>query len=263
MSLPKFPSSSEIISREEAITAIITSIAMEETALSRIINAEADKIQYTLAYVTANTTNNSIKQILEVNQSVESLLSTINEMQILLKNKLRIAASIVPCTFAPPDPDLPVNPVPPTRPCPQPCEPPVPPPDNICAPNPCAAFYAAETRYCWYCGKTLYFNAQTQDGSHIARQILLERGQKYRIKLNLSFLNKGSDAVRVGVSLCYGSETFQYRELNGNKGRARLSDDFIWETQGKYKKYMLAVTLLSPEKVSISYGELQIINITD
>lgn len=44
MSLPTFPSGS--ISKEDAVNYILTSIAMEELALSHILNAEGEKIQY-------------------------------------------------------------------------------------------------------------------------------------------------------------------------------------------------------------------------
>ena len=43
MSMPQFPPIDSILSRDEAINAILTSIAMEETALSHIINADADR----------------------------------------------------------------------------------------------------------------------------------------------------------------------------------------------------------------------------
>lgn len=46
MSLPEFEN--EPISREDAVNYILTSIAMEEMALSHILNAEGEKIQYVI-----------------------------------------------------------------------------------------------------------------------------------------------------------------------------------------------------------------------
>ena len=48
MSMPSFPPNGADLTREEALTMIIASIAMEELALSHIINAEGEKLQYIL-----------------------------------------------------------------------------------------------------------------------------------------------------------------------------------------------------------------------
>lgn len=43
MSMPSFPSNGADMTREDALTMIIASIAMEELALSHILNAEGDR----------------------------------------------------------------------------------------------------------------------------------------------------------------------------------------------------------------------------
>jgi len=48
MSMPKFPGGKDILNREDAINAIIVSIAMEEAALARILTAESEKIEKAL-----------------------------------------------------------------------------------------------------------------------------------------------------------------------------------------------------------------------
>ena len=48
MSMPSFPQNGANMTREEALTMIIASIAMEELALSHILNAEGEKLQYIL-----------------------------------------------------------------------------------------------------------------------------------------------------------------------------------------------------------------------
>ena len=45
MSMPSFPPDGANLTREEALTMIIASIAMEELALSHILNAEGEKLQ--------------------------------------------------------------------------------------------------------------------------------------------------------------------------------------------------------------------------
>ena len=48
MSMPSFPPNGADMTQEEALTMIIASIAMEELALSHILNAEGEKRQYIL-----------------------------------------------------------------------------------------------------------------------------------------------------------------------------------------------------------------------
>ena len=94
MSLPKFPKPDAILTRDQALDAILTSIAMEEVALSHIINAEGEKIQYILK--AAKECRADVCDVLEVNESVTSMLEQVNDMQITLKNKLRWALKYLP-----------------------------------------------------------------------------------------------------------------------------------------------------------------------
>lgn len=71
-------------SRQQAITDIITSIALEQTALSHILNAEGEKIQKVVASV------NSVEQMLDVNKSVKSMVNAITRLEMLLQLKLEI-----------------------------------------------------------------------------------------------------------------------------------------------------------------------------
>ncbi|MFR7591102.1 MAG: hypothetical protein ACLUVC_06655 [Longibaculum sp.] len=72
-------------SREQAITDLIESVALQETALSHILNAEGEKIQAVVAMedVTA-------EELLMVNQSVENMTNTIARLEILLQSKLEL-----------------------------------------------------------------------------------------------------------------------------------------------------------------------------
>ena len=85
MSMPEFPRREDILSRDDAINAILTSIATEEAALSHIINAEGEKLQYALAQCA------DLDKIVDVNKSISSVLETITDLQFILKNKMRIA----------------------------------------------------------------------------------------------------------------------------------------------------------------------------
>ena len=103
MSLPEFPKPDTILTRDQALDAILTSIAMEEVALSHIINAEGEKIQYILK--AAKECKADICDVIEVNDSVSSLLEQVNDMQITLKNKLRWALKYLPRPEEPPCPE--------------------------------------------------------------------------------------------------------------------------------------------------------------
>jgi hypothetical protein len=107
MSMPKFPDKDKILSFEDAVNAILTSIAMEELALSHILNAEGEKIQYILAKKCSST-----HDIISVNDSVASLISKITDLQFLLKAKLQLTKELIPTvccktclTVKPPPPD--------------------------------------------------------------------------------------------------------------------------------------------------------------
>ena len=91
MSMPRFPDKETVLTRDEAVNAILTSIAMEETALSHIINAEGEKIQYVLAKKC-----NTVCEVVTVNDSVTSLIEKITDLQFLLKMKMQLAKDFLP-----------------------------------------------------------------------------------------------------------------------------------------------------------------------
>lgn len=88
MSMPNFPSISEELTRDKALDMILASIAMEELGLSHIINAEGEKIQYIIKKL-GEECDPSSDELLAVNASVESLLQTITEAQVILRGKMQ------------------------------------------------------------------------------------------------------------------------------------------------------------------------------
>lgn len=73
------------ISKEEAVGAIITSIAMEESALAHILNAESEKLLEVV-----NTSGASSAQLMAVNESVKNTINAINKLEMLLQLKLSL-----------------------------------------------------------------------------------------------------------------------------------------------------------------------------
>ena len=69
--------------RTQAITDIIESVALEETALSHILNAEGEKIQkmVAMAEVTPDV-------LLATNKSVESMVNAVSRLEMILQSKL-------------------------------------------------------------------------------------------------------------------------------------------------------------------------------
>lgn len=112
MSMPEFPEPNPDFSQEQALTMILSSIALEELSLSHIINAEGEKIQYILKNTCCQSPADT-KDILAVNKSVKELLDSVLQNQIILKNKMDKVLEYLPQPPAPPAP-----------PCsPEPCNP--------------------------------------------------------------------------------------------------------------------------------------------
>lgn len=105
MSMPSFPPCGADMTKDEALTMIIASIAMEELALSHIVNAEGEKLQYILGTLPGGPrTCASTQEVLVVNKSVKELLDTVLQGQMLLKGKLEKALEAGGCTPEPAPP---------------------------------------------------------------------------------------------------------------------------------------------------------------
>lgn len=116
MSMPSFPPCGADMTKDEALTMIIASIAMEELALSHIVNAEGEKLQYILGTLPGSCKPcASTQEILAVNQSAAALLDTVMQSQMLLKGKLEKALEAGGRKPAPEPP------CPPGHPCEPPC----------------------------------------------------------------------------------------------------------------------------------------------
>ena len=69
--------------RAQAVTDLFEPVALQQTALSHILNAEGEKIQKVLSF-----DQTSIKTVLKVNQSVEAMVNSIARLETLLRMKI-------------------------------------------------------------------------------------------------------------------------------------------------------------------------------
>ena len=259
MGLPKFPDSSDILSREKAIDAILTSIAMEETALSHIITAESEKIQFAINQA-KNKPECDLCSVLKVNKSVESVLDKVNDMQILLKNKLRIAANFVP---VPGPPSVSVPPGPPNPPA-------VPVPPVLPTP-PQTTVFTVPKGHCWGEGLTLNLEMQNYRHNNVKpgtvdcnRVILLPPGKTFKITLELDMKNYSDCPASVKMALGHGhrlDECIVHAKEFYQNGKAQhffIKDTQVWATTGQWKEHFLAISLKMPEIIKVLSGKVLI-----
>ena len=77
--------------REQAITDIFTSVALEQTALGHILNAEGEKIQKAVAL------GLSTAEMLAINDSVADMTAAITNLELVLQGKLELFEACDPC----------------------------------------------------------------------------------------------------------------------------------------------------------------------
>lgn len=87
MSMPQFDPTPDL-TRQDSVNQVISSIAFEELALSHIINAEGEKIQYAVGSLPGLETPASLDEVISVNDSASDMLETVLQSQMLLNGKL-------------------------------------------------------------------------------------------------------------------------------------------------------------------------------
>ncbi len=85
MGMPEFENNE--ITRGQAITDMIESIAQEQTALSHILNAEVKNLQ---KIVGLSTVPDDMELILSTNKSVKQMVTSITRLEVLIQTKLEL-----------------------------------------------------------------------------------------------------------------------------------------------------------------------------
>lgn len=78
---------------EEAVTDLITSVALQESALSHILNAEGEKMQRII-----DMENVTREELLRLNKSAELMIDTISRLEMILQAKLETVLTPGLCT---------------------------------------------------------------------------------------------------------------------------------------------------------------------
>lgn len=78
------------ITREESVGNIIESIAMEESAIAHIINAESEKLQKVI-----NKPGVTAEELMVINASVKNTIDAIIRMEMGLQSKLAMFSSMI------------------------------------------------------------------------------------------------------------------------------------------------------------------------
>ncbi len=74
--------------KEQAITDLIQSVALQETALAHILNAEGEKMQAVIA-----TPDVTPDKLLTLNSSVNRLVNSVTRLEMMLQAKLEMFQS--------------------------------------------------------------------------------------------------------------------------------------------------------------------------
>ena len=88
MSMPVISMHCNPITMCQAVTDLIESIALEETALSHILNAEGEKLQRVIGLEDVD-----FCQLVEVNESVANMVGVVSSLELVLKEKLEFISN--------------------------------------------------------------------------------------------------------------------------------------------------------------------------
>ncbi|MDR1703922.1 MAG: hypothetical protein LBS19_04450 [Clostridiales bacterium] len=250
--------------REEALRAILASIAMEEAALSGLLRAEGEKVRYVSEYLKNHPSDESLSQLALMERNTRYMIESIAEMQILLKSKMRTALDYMePPGFGenapveqppgPPDPPDPPDP-------PEPPEPPELPRKRPCLP--CVPEFRSIER-CWHRGSLLrleqYFYCN--DGIELCRNrcgqsILLPFGRTYKIEFDFDFMKEKRQTIEIEMIIEYGKCDRFTQVFTSGEWESGISGSLTWESPLRYSGQALSFKLLSPGALRVAKARI-------
>lgn len=255
MSLPELPTPDPCLTRDQAINMILVSIAMEEMALSHVIEAESEKIKYTVDYLKKQDCCADIDRILEINESATKLIETIMDIQMILKKKMNHALEALP------------------KPCPPPCT--MPEPEKGCGivlsqPHKHSAVFAAKPSI-WCCGSALPLSKQPACCVGIGlsplenTEIYLPNCSRFLVNFNLELipLFLSADFVSVELELANTSQTQMTERYHTTSDGSCVTilGSIILNTPRNIPHSHLCIRLLSPCEIQIKSGRINIVEL--
>lgn len=255
MSMPEFPIPNPDLTREQALNMILVSIAMEETALSHIIEAEHEKIGHILKCREKSACYCDLDNILEVNKSVSCMLEKIADLQVILKNKMEKAIEAFPKPLPPPEPYPPPKPSPLVCCCTASCH------------QKCFTVFEPVSRL-WGRNSPLKFQRQANPctGAGLdpsgSGKIILPPGRRFFIcfHFELTQPEQHDEVISVGLKCSYSTCTLQAERFDATTSHARaaVSGNTIVEIPSSSIPGRLAFTLLSPRDIQVAHGRVSI-----
>lgn len=257
MSMPVFPTPDPQLTREQALTMILSSIAIEELALSHIINAEGEKLQHVLKL--SKQGQATVQEVLAVNKSVSDTLEKVSENQLLLKNKMEKVLRALPAPPLPPDPP---NPQPPQ---PQPqggcCV-------GVCCPQKGAAVFAGGASCgLWKAGASLPLRQVSGDGGIVlwplgSSKILLPQCRRYYVDFTVNLRDGQCRSTPMIVELQLSGTgrsycTFPFQFPTGMVPLT-ASGSAAMDTSAEWAQSRLSLVLRSPEKVWVDRVQISV-----
>lgn len=236
MSLPKFPDINQIPTIDQALSAIVTSVAMEEVALSKLITAESEKVKAVTAFGNAD-------DIIAVNNSVASTMDKIAELQKILKEKLAIATS-----YLPPSPE----------PQPDPPDPPVP---------SCISIFKTENPYTWYDDRSLQLveDKKCDNGLQmICRKcdaiIILPSGKEMEMQFDLNAKSRSNCQAYIDFKFYKEGLLVKQKRLltKSVKGKIQASRMISYQTPAGGEENYLKISLVSPQQLNYVSAKLSV-----
>ena len=233
------------ISREEALAAVIASIAMEEEALASIMRAESKKLHCAMKNMRPDCLRD-MKMLLNLNESVDRVISHILDMQIVLKNKLRLAMG---CRSQPP-----------VLPCP---------------PKPrhrkCFAAYSASGPQ-WFAGKTLDFRLDSSYkhnnfcGLRAEKHpcdsfLIMPAGKDFRAEIDFVMLNPWESSGYVELKHEADGKILLSKDygFDKNQGRIIIKDDLRLKNDENHES-LLSFRLMSSKGLVIKKAVVKIMS---
>lgn len=266
--MPAFPDIPSELTCEHALNMILVSIATEELALSHILSAESEKLSYILDVLSRGKCDNpNVKEILEVNQSVASLIDSVSQNQMLLKGKMEKALQAMkdicpvcpkPCPDSPtfPPPDIPFFPSEPLL-FPQKC---------------CAVFKNSFDCYRWQSNNILPFKEKHLQGccASLCDDSYIEIGKQGYYMINLTVNLRSKPCCDYGVSFFLSgfdggenTETYSYGGYVSNKNKISTHsfNGIVIEHTCVCEPCRLCLRLKSPDAVEVENAVLSIVEI--